>query len=109
MPVCIGRNEPAAKANTIQMVTEELITFTVQKSKFFERFNDRLNERQILVINRMLSEGPKGFEGGMSAKKYMAIAKTTKPTATRDLQNLVEQGVLRVEGAGRSTRYQVVL
>ncbi|MET3115467.1 Fic family protein [Pedobacter sp. CG_S7] len=34
----------------------------------------------------MLEERPAGFTGGMTAKKYMAIAKTSKANATRDLQ-----------------------
>ncbi len=88
---------------------EELIAFTVEKSKFFDRYKHRLNNRQIRVIHRMLDEGPRGFEGGMSAKKYMAIAKTTKATATRDLQDLVGKGVFIALGGGRSTRYEVNL
>lgn len=32
----------------------------------------------------MLEEGPDGFEGGMSAKKYMTITGASKATATRD-------------------------
>ena len=92
-----------------QAEAEELIAFTVKKSKFFDCHKNKLNERQIRVTNRMLEEGPKGFEGGMSAKKYMAIAKTTKATATRDLQDLVEKEVFLVSGGGRSTRYEVNL
>lgn len=92
-----------------QTEAEELIAFTVKKSKFFDRNKDELNERQLCVVNRMLDEGAKGFEGGMSAKKYMAIAKTTKATATRDLQDLVEKRVFVVSGGGRSTRYDVNL
>ena len=57
----------------------------------------------------MLKEGSGGFQGGMSAKKYMAIAKTSKPTATRDLQDLVAKNVFIPVGAGRSTHYQINL
>ena len=57
----------------------------------------------------MLEEGPGGFEGGINAKKYMGITKTSKATATRDLQNLVEIGVLQPVGGGRSTRYNLIL
>jgi Fic family protein len=39
----------------------------------------------------------------------MAISKTSKATATRDLQQLNELGVFVLEGAGRSVRYQMVL
>lgn len=92
-----------------QAEAEELIAFTVKKSKFFDRYKNKLNERQMRVTNRLLEEGPKGFEGGMTAKKYMAIAKTTKATATRDLQDLVEKRVFIVSGGGRSTSYDVNL
>ena len=67
-----------------------------------------LNERQIKVI-KMLEAGEDGFGGGMSAKKYMSIAKTSKATATRDLQNLLENGVVKAEGGGRSVRYTLIL
>ncbi len=70
-----------------QVNTEEQIDFTLKKTKFFDRFQDQLNERQLRVVHRMLEEGPKGFEGGMSAKKYIAITRTSKATATRDLQH----------------------
>lgn len=99
-----------------QAEAEQLIAFTVKKSKLFDRYKDKLNERQMRVINSMLEEGPKGFvrgdafgKGGMSAKKYIAIAKTTKATATRDLQDLVEKEVFLVSGGGRSTKYQINL
>ncbi|MEM1406400.1 MAG: Fic family protein [Bacteroidota bacterium] len=92
-----------------QAEAEQLITFIVKKSKFFDRNRNKLNERQIRVTNRMLEEGPQGFEGGMSAKKYMSIAKTTKATATRDLQDLVEKEVFLISGGGRSTRYEANL
>ena len=55
----------------------------------------------------MLDQGAEGFEGGMSAKKYISITKTSKATATRDLQDLVDKNVLTTEGAGRSVRYEL--
>ncbi len=88
-----------------QIESEKLIEFTLKKTRFFDRFKNMLNERQLLVSKRMLREGPKGFSGGMSASKYMSIAKTTKATATRDLQDLAKKGAYFVEGGGRSTRY----
>lgn len=45
----------------------------------------------------------------MSAKKYMSLTKTSKATATRDLQDLVEKGIFAVTGAGRSVRYHLNL
>lgn len=90
-----------------QTRAEKLIKFTIHKARFFETFKPVLNNRQIKVIKRMLAEGPGGFEGGMSAQKYTAIAKTTKATATRDLQDLVKKGAFEVSGGGRSTRYEL--
>jgi Fic family protein len=46
------------------------------------------------ILRRMLEEGSDGFEGGMSAKKYMTITGASKATATRDLQDLVEKYIL---------------
>ncbi|MEK6482322.1 Fic family protein [Catalinimonas sp. 4WD22] len=88
---------------------ERLIGFTLKKSKFFDRYKSQLNERQLKVISRMLEEGPKGFEGGMNARKYVSIAQTSKATATRDMQDLVERGIFIPSGGGRSTRYEINL
>jgi Fic family protein len=42
----------------------------------------------------------------MTAQKYISITKTSKATATRDLQQLIEQGaLLNSEVGGRSTHY----
>jgi Fic family protein len=90
-----------------QDASEALIDFTLKKSKLFDYFESQLNDRQLKAIKRMLEEGPKGFEGGMTAKKYIRITQTSKPTATRDLQKLVELKVFKVDGDGRSTSYHI--
>lgn len=92
-----------------QAQAEELIDFTLRKTRLFDRVRDQLNDRQMQIIRRMLEEGPDGFEGGMSAKKYMTITGASKATATRDLQELVEKGIFAPTGGGRSTRYQINL
>lgn len=89
-----------------QYAAEQQIDFVLRKTRFFERHSAQLNDRQLRVVRRMFEEGPGGFEGGMNASKYMSIAKkTSKATATRDLQALVELGVFLPKGGGRSTRY----
>lgn len=92
-----------------QTEAEIQIEFTLKKTRFFDRFKDQLNERQFTVIKRMLEEGPKGFKGGMNARKYISITKTSKATATRDMQHLLEIGAFGLVGqaGGRSTSYQV--
>jgi len=92
-----------------QIATEKQVNFILRKARFFDLHHDRLSDRQKKVVQRMLEEGPDGFEGGMNARKYGAITKASKATATRDLQALVEMGVLVPVGGGRSTRYDLSL
>jgi Fic family protein len=99
----------AGTVTQAQQDAEQLIQFTLKKTKFFDLNRSRLNERQLKVISRMLEEGPDGFAGGMSAKKYMAITTPSKPTATRDLQELRDLGVFIPTGGGRSVRYSLEL
>jgi Fic family protein len=87
--------------------TEIQIDFVLRKTKFLSQYQDNLNERQLLVINKMLNGGPDSFENGISAKKYVAITKVSKATATRDLQDLEEKKAMISVGGGRSTRYQI--
>jgi Fic family protein len=94
---------------TAQNQAESTIEFTLKKARLFARVQEQLNERQLKVLRRMLREGADGFEGGLSADKYRIITGTTKPTATRDLQDLVKKNVLVSTGGGRSVRYQVKL
>ncbi|WP_439504811.1 Fic family protein [Sediminibacterium sp.] len=94
-----------------QIEAEKQIEFTLRKAKFYDKYRSLINERQNLVIQRMFEEGPNGFEGGMNARKYIGITKTSKATATRDMQTLVEIGafVLSGKAGGRSTSYQINL
>ena len=75
------------------------------KARFWERIKDtQLNERQRLVINRLLD----GFEGKLTTSRYAALAKCSQDTAHRDILALVDYGVLiRNPGGGRSTSYSL--
>ncbi len=90
-----------------QIDAAQEIEFTLKKTKFFDQHKSELNERQQKVVRRMLEEGYQGFEGGMNARKYVSIANTSKATATRDLQDLVEKDIFRSIGGGRSTKYEI--
>jgi Fic family protein len=94
----------AAQANTIKRVD-----FYVAKAKLYEKLRGQFNERQEKAIARMFREGIDGFKGGLSAENYIAIAKTSRATATRDLQDLVEKGALTKTGELRHTRYHLNL
>jgi Fic family protein len=67
----------------------------------------RLNARQAKAFDRMAREGARGFVGGMSAGKYQKIAHTSKATATRDLVEMVELGLLARTGKGPAVGYQI--
>jgi Fic family protein len=92
-----------------QRDAKETVLFTLKKAQFHDRFKDQIDDRQWKAIHKMLDKGVEGFEGGMTAKKYMGITKVSKATATRDLQHLQALGALIQEGAGRSVRYQLNL
>lgn len=97
-------------ANTMleaQQLVDDQLQFIIKKTQFFDTHQHQLNERELKVIKRMFDAGIAGFEGGMSAKKYMIIADTSKATATRDLQNLVKLNIFIESGAGRSVRYEL--
>lgn len=56
------------------------------------------------MINRMLE----GFEGKLTTSKWAALTKSSTDTALRDIQQLVEHGVLvRNQAGGRSTSYSL--
>lgn len=92
-----------------QQQAKQTIHLIVNKAHFFDQHQTQLNERQHKVILKMFDLGLEDFQGGMSAKKYMSLTKTSKATATRDLQDLVEKGIFAVTGAGRSVRYHLNL
>lgn len=99
-------------ANTVleaQNNTIKRVDFYVAKAKFAERLRGKLNERQDKVIARMFKEGIDGFKGGLSAENYIRITGTSRATATRDLQDLVEKGALTKTGELRHTRYALSL
>ena len=75
------------------------------KARFWERVRGvPLNERQTLVINRLLD----GFEGKLTTSKYARLTKSSQDTALRDIIPLVERGILiRSSEGGRSTSYEL--
>lgn len=87
----------------------QTILFSIKKAAFFDLNKSLLNDRQQKVIKRMLELGENEFVGGINARKYLVIAKTSKATATRDLIDLVEKKILTMKGGGRSIGYQVKL
>jgi len=83
----------------------QIVKFSLYKTAFFDRYKTELNERELKAINKMFDAGFGGFEGGMTAKKYMSIARASKATATRDLQHLAKIGAFIAQGSGRNVHY----
>jgi len=100
--VYFGNTVIEAQRNTIKRVD-----FYVAKAKLYDKSRGKLNARQEKVLARMFREGINGFKGGLSAENYISIAKTSRATATRDLQDLVTIGALTRTGELRHTRYHL--
>ncbi len=75
------------------------------KARFWQHWAmTPMNERQVKLLNRLLD----GFEGKFTSSKWAAIAKCSADTALRDINELMERGVLRrMVGGGRSTAYEL--
>ena len=76
------------------------------KAQLWDIINQRpVNERQRLIINRMLEDD---FKGHMNTSKYAKLAKCSNDTALRDIQDLKGRGIfIQNPGGGRSTSYRL--
>ncbi len=77
----------------------------IQKARFWDSLSGfALNERQKKVLNKILD----GLEGKLTSSKWAALAKCSQDTATRDINDLIEIGILEKDAAGgRSTSYSI--
>jgi len=86
------------------------LDYILEKTAFRDLHrDDALNSRQVKVLNKILDKGIENYEGGLNNRKYIAIAKTSSATATRDLKDLLDKGCIKQrEGTtGKSTSYSV--
>ncbi len=93
---CLGRAIEGAQTSLAGVLT---------KARFWESVAGvALNERQREMLNRVVE----GIEGPLTNAKWAKMAKCSADTALRDLQYLVDRGVLvRGEAGGRSTWYEI--
>ncbi len=87
--------------------TRTCVEFLVEKARLLERMRGKINPRQEKCLLRIFEEGPEGFTGGLSAENYISITGAARPTATRDLSDLVAKGVLARTGQRKSARYHL--
>ena len=83
----------------------EGIAAAVSKAQRWQQWTDLdLNSRQRSIVNRLMD----GFEGNLTTSKWAKIAKCSQDTALRDINRLVELGILeRSPTGGRGTKYDL--
>jgi Fic family protein len=81
------------------------LTGAIGRALTWEKLRDvPLNARQRQVINKLLD----GFEGKLTTSTWATLTEASHDTALRDIQSLVERGVLvQNPGGGRSTSYSL--
>jgi Fic family protein len=85
--------------------SENILSSVLTKARYWEWLATKsISNRQRLMLNRLLD----GFEGKLTSSKWAKIAKCSQDTALRDIQQLIDQGILvREESGGRSTSYRL--
>jgi Fic family protein len=86
--------------------TQDTIQNVLQKADFWDKHKETmLNSRQRLILNKLFD----GFEGKLNSSKWAKITKCSSDTALRDIQDLIQKGILQKETAGgRSTYYELI-
>jgi Fic family protein len=84
---------------------ESTLADVLRKAEFWKKHaGAAFNDRQRDILNRLLD----GFEGKLTSSKYAIIEKTSPDSALRDINDLLERGILaKDEGGGRSTSYSL--
>lgn len=85
---------------------ESTLNNVLFKAKLWDEINHHpVNDRQKIIINRMLEDD---FEGYMNTSKYAKLINCSLDTALRDIQDLKERGIfVQNSGGGRSTSYRL--
>ena len=85
--------------------TENTLAAVLLMARFWESWRRvLLDVRQLLMLNQLLD----GFEGKLTSSKWAKIANCSQDTAGRDIQALIDTGMLiRDQAGGRSTSYSL--
>ncbi len=90
--------------NAIKSADTELAGVLFKANFWAKHSKTLLNERQKKLLNKLLD----GFDGKLTSSKWAKIAKCSKDTAVRDINDLIDKGILKKEAAGgRSTNYEL--
>lgn len=90
--------------------SDKIIGNVLAKADFWqEHAQVELNARQRKVLNSILEAGPGNFVGGLTTRKYVSIAKTSRATAFREIEDMLNKKILRqLPGKGRSVHYDLI-
>jgi len=85
--------------------SDGLLAGVLRKARLWQSLHTKpVNERQRLVLNRMLGD----WQGFLTTSKYATLAQCSADTAQRDIKDLLERGALgQNEAGGRSTSYRL--
>jgi Fic family protein len=85
--------------------SEKLLEKIIFKHSFWIKNTGlTINDRQRKVLNLLMDD----FEGALSTTKWAKIGKCSQDTALRDIQDLMEKGILvKSPQGGRSTNYEL--
>ncbi|OYT12092.1 MAG: cell filamentation protein Fic [Bacteroidetes bacterium 4572_114] len=85
--------------------TDKTLTRVLSKADFWNKHSKTIiNERQKKILNRLLDD----FDGKLTSSKWAKIAKCSKDSAVRDINDLISKDILQKEDAGgRSTSYEL--
>ena len=94
---CLGRSIESA---------EITLAAVLKKARFWDKLSG--NRLQRSATSRSSTSFSNGFEGKLTSSKWAKLAKCSQDTALRDIEDLVQKGVLRKDAAGgRSTSYSI--
>ncbi|MBY0403818.1 MAG: Fic family protein [Cyanobacteria bacterium] len=95
---CLGRAIEGSQASLEKIL---------KKASFWESLRPlQLNERQMMMLNRLLD----GFEGKLTSTKWAKLAHCSQDTASRDIQDLLNKKILIKDApGGRSTSYSITI
>ena len=86
--------------------SETVLNKVLYKHNFWNRFATEIqNKRQKRMLNKLLDD----FTGKLTTSKWAKINNCSQDTALRDIQYLMEKGIMQKENAGgRSTNYELI-
>jgi len=85
--------------------SEEILSLVIKKHKFWNTYGTVIkNERQKKVLTKLIE----GFDGNLTTSKWSKMTKCSQDTALRDIQDLIDKGILiKSKSGGRSTKYEL--